>query len=454
MNQLTYCSTETGRLATSGRPEGDKAWNYIRVLPPAEPYTIFDEVAPGLFECVALDGLPSKSTTNSDNPPGSFRTRDLFTQHPTRPNLWKFACRLDDRFTLINGEKVLPIPIEGRIRQEEIVKEAIVFGDGRTYPGILIVKADRVADMPDDEFLDAIWPSVEDANSRAESFSRIPKELVVIVPADSAYPRTDKGTFIRVPTYRQFEKEIEAAYNRYEGQGDEAGSLTLEGSELEDYLLQQLKSKCGANLESSEADFFASGVDSLQCIQMWSLIKREIDLGGRQSELGQNVLYETGNAKLLARQIERLRSGAGDETQDQLKIMEGLIEKYSSFKRHVPGSAPQPEKELVVSSTSTLYSMETNGLATHWCYRCSRCARPRPTHSSAQRWSSMGFSPSSQRHSRHRKTLQLPPSSRSISGRRATKQSPRSPLRSQPSRPWPQRVTHLRASHQAHDHNP
>ncbi|RGP81756.1 hypothetical protein FLONG3_141 [Fusarium longipes] len=343
-----YGATETGRLATSQRPEGDKAWNYIRVLPPAEPYTVFDEVAPGLFECVALDGLPSKSTTNSDNPPGSFRTRDLFTQHPTRPTLWKFACRLDDRFTLINGEKVLPIPIEGRIRQEEIVKEAIVFGDGRTYPGILIVKADRAADMPDDEYLDAIWPSVEDANSRAESFSRIPKELVVIVPADVSYPRTDKGTFIRVPTYRQFQKEIEAAYSRYEGQDDQAGSLTIEGKELEDYLLEQLKSKCGVELESSKADFFASGVDSLQCIQMWSLIKREIDLGGNQSELGQNVLYETGNVKLLARQLERIRSGSGDETEDQLKIMENLVEKYSSFRPHVAGSAPQPEKELVL----------------------------------------------------------------------------------------------------------
>ncbi|WXC42821.1 hypothetical protein QX201_002597 [Fusarium graminearum] len=203
--------------------------------------------------------------------------------------------------------------------------------------------------MPDDEFLNAIWPSVEDANSRAESFSRIPKELIVIVPADVSYPRTDKGTFIRVPTYRQFEKEIEAAYSRYEGQDDSAGSLTLEGKELEDYLLEQLKLKCGVELESSDADFFASGVDSLQCIQMWSLIKREIDLGGNQSELGQNVLYETGNVKLLARQLERLRSGAGDETEDQLKIMEDLVAKYSSFRPHVAGSAPQPEKELVVS---------------------------------------------------------------------------------------------------------
>ncbi|KAF4981173.1 hypothetical protein FZEAL_2973 [Fusarium zealandicum] len=343
-----YGATETGRLMTSKRPDGDKAWNYLRTLPQAEAYVLWDEVAPGLFECVALDGLSSKSTTNSDDPPGSFRTRDLFTPHPTRPKLWKYACRLDDRFTLINGEKVLPLPIEGRIRQEEIVKEAIVFGDGKTYPGVLIVKADRVADMSDEEFLESIWPAVEDANSRAETFSRVPKELVIVLPADIVYPRTDKGTFIRVPVYRQFEKEIEAAYAVYEGEGDQEGALLLEGEELEEYLLRQLNAKCGAEISSPETDFFAAGIDSLQCIQMWSLIKREIDLGGKHSQLGQNVLYETGNVKLLARQLERLRSGEEDKAQDQLQVMESLVTKYSSFKPHVPGSSPQPEKELVL----------------------------------------------------------------------------------------------------------
>src|SRR5436309_743342 len=129
----------------STREPGDKAWNYLRMLPPVKPYVLMDEIAPGLYECVALDGLKSKSTTNSDNPPGSFRTKDLFTHHPAQPGLWKYACRLDDRFTLINGEKVLPISIEGRIRQEEMVKEACVFGEGRSFPGVLIVKADRAS---------------------------------------------------------------------------------------------------------------------------------------------------------------------------------------------------------------------------------------------------------------------------------------------------------------------
>ncbi|KAF7554891.1 hypothetical protein G7Z17_g2621 [Cylindrodendrum hubeiense] len=343
-----YGTTEIGRLMNSARPEGDKAWNYLRPLPKVEEYFIMDEVAPGLYECVALDGLPSKNTTNSDDPPGSFRTRDLFTPHPSRPKLWKYACRLDDRFTLINGEKVLPLPIEGRVRQEEMVKEAIVFGDGCTYPGLIIVKADRAAHISDDEFIENIWPAVEDANLRAESFSRIPKELIVVLAADTTYPRTDKGTFIRVPMYRQFAKEIEAAYDNFEGQNNQGGTLSLEGDELETYLIRQLKEKCGMELPSSEIDFFAAGVDSLQCIKIWSLIKRELDLGGRQSELGQNVLYETGNIKLLARYLEGLKTGKEDVAQDELQNMEGLITKYSSFQPHVAADATQPEKELVL----------------------------------------------------------------------------------------------------------
>ncbi|KPM40567.1 hypothetical protein AK830_g5985 [Neonectria ditissima] len=347
-----YGTTEIGRVMHSKRPEGDLAWDYLRPLPQAEPHFFMDEVAPGLYECVARKELPSKSTTNSDDPPGSFRTRDLFTPHPTRPKLWKYACRLDDRFTLINGEKVLPLPIEGRIRQEEIVKEAIVFGDGRSYPGLLIVKADRAANIPDEQFLDQIWLAVEDANRRAESFSRIPKELVVILPSDTTYPHTDKGTFIRVPMYQQFSQEIEAAYSIFEGQSSEEGTINLEGEELETYLINQLKEKCGIEIPSPETDFFAAGVDSLQCIKMWSLIKRELDLGGRQAQLGQNVLYETGNIQLLARHLEGLKSGKEDVVQDELKTMEALITKYSSFEPHVPGDATQPEKELLLTGVT------------------------------------------------------------------------------------------------------
>jgi thioester reductase-like protein len=337
-----YGATETGRMMTSVRPPGDDAWDYLRILPQVQQYVLMDEIAPSIFECVALDGLKSKSTINSDNPPNSFRTRDLFAKHPTKPNHWKYVSRLDDRLTLVNGEKVLPIPIEGRIRQEALVQEAIVFGDGKTVPGILIIKADAAADMDDEEFLQHIWPAVEDANSRAESFSRIPRDLIVVVPSGTKYAATDKSTVIRAQVYEQFKHQIQDAYERFEN--DTGGSVALPLEELEAYLFRRFREELGVELTSPESDFFASGIDSLQCLRMWSLIKKEIDLGGKQAEVGQNLLYETGTIAALARFLHGLRTGEMEDLQDHEQIMNDLIAKHSIF---APATRPAHAKHVV-----------------------------------------------------------------------------------------------------------
>ena len=333
---------------TSVRPPGDTAWNYLRILPQVKPFLLMDEIAPGIYECVALDGLKSKSTVNSDDPPGSFRTRDLFTRHPENPEFWKYASRLDDRLTLVNGEKVLPIPIEGRIRQEALVQEAVVFGDGKTVPGLIIVRAEAGADLSDEDFLQHIWPSVEDANSRAESFARIPREMIVMIPVGTKYAATDKSTFIRAQVYEQFKKNIEDAYKKFENNA--GGSLALPLHELEAYLLRQFGEHLGVELGSTETDFFASGIDSLQCLKMWSLIKKDLDLGGKQGELGQNILYETGNVGTLARYLYALRTGTEQDIQDPKQIIADLIAKYSTFHASPTQKPTTTGKHVVVST--------------------------------------------------------------------------------------------------------
>ncbi|KAF2827772.1 acetyl-CoA synthetase-like protein [Ophiobolus disseminans] len=341
-----YGATETSRLMTSIRPPGDAAWDYLRILPQVKQWVLMDEIVPGIHECVALDGLRSKSTINSDNPPRSFRTSDLFTPHPTIPDGWKFVSRLDDRLTLVNGEKVLPIPIEGRIRQDSLVKEAVVFGDRKSLPGILIVKADDASHMDDVDYMREIWPTIEKANARAESFSRIPQELVVLLPADTSYARTDKGTFIRAQVYTQFKAEIEAAYAGFESDASVGGTLALEIPELESHLLRKFHEQLDVELPSTDTDFFAYGIDSLQCMKMWSVMKKELDLGGKQSELGQNILYETGNVSTLARYLNGLRTGATEKADDQHQIMNDLIHKYSSLSTF--NNKASHKKEVVV----------------------------------------------------------------------------------------------------------
>jgi long-subunit acyl-CoA synthetase (AMP-forming) len=94
---------------------------------------------------------------------------------------------LDDRIYLINGEKVLPLTIEGCIKQHQLVHEAVVVGLGKAAPGLLILRSPEAEaeNISDDEYLDSIWPIIQEANSHAEAFSRISRDLVAIMPSDA-----------------------------------------------------------------------------------------------------------------------------------------------------------------------------------------------------------------------------------------------------------------------------
>jgi len=335
---------------TSFRSPEDLEWNYCRLNPPVSEHVLMDEIAPGIFECVALESLKTRVAINSDDPPNSFRSRDLFAPHPTRLNLWKYLSRLDDRLTLVNGEKVLPLPIEGRIRQDRMVQEAAVFGIGRSVPGVIVFRSHDAKDMPDDEFFEAVWPAIEEANARAESFSRIPKELVILVPAHTEYPKTDKGTFIRAKIYDQFKKEIETKYSDFENGC--LGDLTLEVPELEKWLLNEFNKELGVSLEL-DTDFYQSGIDSLQSTRMWSSIKKQIDLGGNHASLSRNVLYETANIRGLAQHLYSMRTGESKAQEDEIAVMEQLISRYSTFKQHEPCVTTTDSKDVVLLTGAT-----------------------------------------------------------------------------------------------------
>lgn len=357
-----YGATETGQIMTSFRPPGDNEWQYLRLHQPVADFTLMDEISPGVFECVALDGLPSKGPSNSQppfcakNPENSFRTADLFTRHadPKKSNYYKYLSRLDDRITLVNGEKVLPIPIEGRIRQEEVVRECVVFGFQRTVPGALIFRAaDKLPHLTDDEFLDAVWPAVEAANARAETFSRLPRELVIVKGADVVYPRTDKGTFIRAQVYQQFDEDIKKAYAGFEGSGQKKGSLALSVPELKEWLLARFEKDLEVSLESSETDIFAAGVDSLQTTRIWRYIVRDLDLGEQADKLSQNIVFEKGTVSALAKHLYQMRTGEEFEAEDELEVMREMIEKYSRFTHHHPTLTRKSESEVVLVTGAT-----------------------------------------------------------------------------------------------------
>ncbi|KAL8965587.1 MAG: hypothetical protein Q9197_006448, partial [Variospora fuerteventurae] len=363
-----FGSTEVGMVGTSSHREpGDKEWAYFRIPQPRMRNIWPRYICEDQYEFVYLKDYPSRVVSNSQDPPQSFYSKDMFSPHATVPNAWKYLGRIDDRVTLTNGEKVLPLPIEGRIRKQPLVREAIVFGIAKPIPGLLAFRSEAAKDMPDDDFVERIWPDVEAANQAAEGFSQIGKGMIVPMPANAEYPQTDKGSFIRPQMYQAFQKEIGEAYNRLNDHQE--GSLWPKLSDLEDYLLGVGRQLTGPQLEDKTTDFFTVGMDSLRAIRMRGTIIKDLDLGGNSKCLNQNIVFETSNVEKLARHVNDLRQGHIATTENPKTIMRAWIQKYGVFKKRAPGSKSFPGKHTVVLTGAT------GGLGSHLLSKlCSDCS--------------------------------------------------------------------------------
>ncbi|KAI0378792.1 L-aminoadipate-semialdehyde dehydrogenase [Hypomontagnella monticulosa] len=347
-----YGATEMGQLMTSFREKEDKAWNYVRPFPKVAPYLRFEPVSEGIYECVVLDGLPTKVCSNSDDPPNSFHTRDTFSPHPTIPNAWKYIGRLDDRVNLVNGEKILPIPFEHRLRQHELVEEALIFGVGKAFPGLLVFPSEKARDMSKAELLEKLQSVIAAGNEAAEKFGRISMDMVEILPFGTPYPRTDKGTIIRAAAYKTFEQVIESVYVRFETHDDsrDGARKVLDQPGLVAYLLDMFTHTIGVQGLNEETDFFECGTDSLQAVAARAKIMREIDIG--DAVLGNNVVFEHPSVRKLASYLYSLRTGEEVSQTDDTALMADLISKYSKFPPFVPGDK-QAEGEVVLLTGAT-----------------------------------------------------------------------------------------------------
>ncbi|KAH4481509.1 hypothetical protein HBH89_248220 [Parastagonospora nodorum] len=246
---------------TSFRPQGDKAWNYVRESPKLSPLLRWLRRGPNLFEGTVLPGWPAKVASNQ--PDGSYATKDLFEPHPTIDKAWKYIARLDDTIVLVNGERFKPVMTEGKIRSHKAVTETVIFGSGRPYLGALIVPSPLVHELSSDQVFDQIWPVIEEANRTAKTYARLSRDIIRVLPHDCQFPRTDKGSIIRQAFYKAFTADIENAYDQTASVDADLNALSI--PELEAFVRDTLvKVLPDAKDPDWTADFFSMRLDSLQ----------------------------------------------------------------------------------------------------------------------------------------------------------------------------------------------
>ncbi|KAL4874780.1 hypothetical protein BJY04DRAFT_211812 [Aspergillus karnatakaensis] len=342
-----YGSTETGQLMTSMRPREDKRWDWLRPSDAVKKFLRMEERFPGVYESVVLDGWPSKVLSN--RPDGAYATKDLFTKHPDM-EAYKYYSRLDDTITLVNGEKVIPLDLEGRVRQLSVVADAVVFGVGKASIGLAVVRGPDAASLTDEQVIEAIWPAVEQAHESLPAYGQLSKNMVRVLPADTPYARTDKGTVIRQAFYRDFSELIEAAY-----EADDAmtGTLLLSEEELKAFLRKELTEIVPVKDPrefTDDADFFTLGMDSLQATQLRSVLVKTIDT--KRNKLGLNVAFEHPSISSLARYLYSLSSGTIEASVSIEDQMEALISKYSDFEQHVSSPNGLSGRYIVVTGST------------------------------------------------------------------------------------------------------
>lgn len=344
-----YGTTETGQLMTSFRPKGDKAWNYVRVHDKLQPFARFEDRGGNLHELVILNGWPSKVATNRDD--GAYATKDLFEPHPNIEHAWKYSGRLDDTIVLVNGEKTIPVPMEMAIRQSPLVKDAVIFGTGKSTLGMMIIASDTGSQLDSPALIGQLWSTVELENKSAPAFAQLSREMIVVLPAGTVYPQTDKGTLIRQAFYKAFSEQIEAVYQCLEALN--SGDLVLSEEEMRMYLRKQINSFVPASDVaeiSDDTDLFSLGVDSLQSSRLRSTILRDIQLNG--NKLSQNIVFEQPSIAKLAGALVRTRDGMSTTEQSVESQMETMIAKYAVFPKHVPVDHASKDRIVVVTGAT------------------------------------------------------------------------------------------------------
>ncbi|KAI0819209.1 acetyl-CoA synthetase-like protein [Trametes gibbosa] len=146
-----------------------------------------------------------------------FAVGDLLEQHPTDPDRWKVFGRVDDQIALSTAKKINPVPYEGILAHDPNIASALVFGNQRLEPGLLVEPAAGVVIPAGDaqaleEYKDLIWPAVEKANAQTASYAHVKREMILVASPEKPLEHTPKGTPRRGVCLRLYQSEIDALY--------------------------------------------------------------------------------------------------------------------------------------------------------------------------------------------------------------------------------------------------
>lgn len=137
-------------------------------------------------------------------------SQDLYTPHPDKPGLLRYRGRKDDLVKLVWLTKVRAGDMESALSSNPRITEAMVGGEGKPTPFVIIQWAESDAQPTEAE----LWAIVEKLNQKFSAEVHIPRENIILADPSRPLKKLGKGTLDRRGIVADYEQAISAIYDQ------------------------------------------------------------------------------------------------------------------------------------------------------------------------------------------------------------------------------------------------
>lgn len=262
-----------------------------------------------------------------------YHTKDLFSKHHSKPDLWLWQGRTDDIIVLSNGEKFNPVAMEDMIISgHPAVESALVCGEGREQCALLVELSSSESSeegTPEEELMEELWPIVQKANEECPEYGRVMKNMVIVTKQGKRPIRADKGTVQRRRTLEIFAAELDELYHLHEGPAASFGQIDrpMDFNSVKQTVTNIVQGFPRYRTIPSSKSFFDLGLDSLHAMTMAKNIRTAfLNL---PTQITTKVIYDFPSINLLSHSI----CGSMIGKENSVKTMQMLYDRYSPISR-------------------------------------------------------------------------------------------------------------------------
>jgi acyl-coenzyme A synthetase/AMP-(fatty) acid ligase len=218
----TIGSTERG-IQLSFEPNDRGLWNSFEFIPESGPR--FEKFGDNLFELYIErnpDSCYSQRIFYTFPNATALSTAEIYSSilDENGSRRWMFQGRKDDLVKLSWLAKFHATHIEDALAKHDKVKAAVVGGEGRDVPYIIIEPKDQKTVENPERFIDEIYDhAIRGINQTDDNEIQIPREMVMLADPTISFKRTLKMTIMRKEVENAYKSRIDNLYKNWKDKG-------------------------------------------------------------------------------------------------------------------------------------------------------------------------------------------------------------------------------------------